>query len=853
MAALKTGSRKIKLKSKRQKPVRKKTSRVAVPKMGATLYRGLLDNLAQKSYCTDLAGRVVYANRQYCRDIGKPLNAIIGKTAYDFFPKELADKYSNDDQRVIHSGRVLDVQEIHRPKNKPAIYVRVIKAPLCNAKGQIVGVHGTYWDVTHERESAAQVTEQAYLLTTMLETLPDHVYFKDLQGRFLRVSRAEARDLGLSDPEQMIGKTDFDFFRPEEAERFRAEEQEIARTGKPLVNKEEPKTYPDGHYGWTTTTKMPVRDDTGRVTGIFGVSHDITPRKESEERLAQQNYFVSTLLATVPDYIFFKDMQSRFILTSHAHARLMGLTDPAQAVGKTDFDFFPKEQSEQFARDEQEIMRTGRSIIAQEEKAHAPNGSLVHLSTTKLPLRDSAGKIIGTLGVSRDITDRKRSEELLYRRAFYDPLTELPNRALFMDRLTHLFRRAQRHPEKSFAVLFLDLDRFKAVNDSLGHEAGDSLLIASAQRIEQCVRPGDTVARLGGDEFTVLLEEVRDVAEAVRVSERVLASLSQAVRIAGTEVFSTASIGIALSTSGYEKPEDILRDADTAMYGAKAHGKARYEVFDTSMHDRAVVLLESETSLRHALERNEFRVYYQPIVRLTDKKVLGFEALARWQHPKRGLLLPEQFIPIAEEVNLMGTIGLWVLREACRQTHQWHEQYPSDPLIRISVNISSKQLRERGFAQQVRWTLQSTGLDPKALTLEVTEQTLVEGLQGTAAMLAQLRELAVQVYIDNFGTGYSLMQHLSDYPVDMLKVDRSLVKKVGTDEVHEEVLRTIMHLAQSLGIKVSAQGVETQEQMDRLMELNCGSAQGFLFSQALDAQTAEKLLASGGVWNGSSQ
>jgi EAL domain-containing protein (putative c-di-GMP-specific phosphodiesterase class I) len=357
------------------------------------------------------------------------------------------------------------------------------------------------------------------------------------------------------------------------------------------------------------------------------------------------------------------------------------------------------------------------------------------------------------------------------------------------------------------------------------------------------------VARLGGDEFTVLLEEVRNVSDAVRVADRIHAAFLIPMRVAETEIFTTTSIGIALSTDEYSRPEDILRDADTAMYGAKAHGRARYEVFDKSMHDRAVMLLETETGLRRALERNELRVYYHPIVRIADRRILGFEALVRWQHPQRGLLLPDQFITAAEEVNLMGAVGLWVLQEACRQTRDWQLRYPSYPPRRVSVNVSSRELHQKGFLQQVRWTLERTGLAPRCLTLEVTEQTLVENLKKTAAILAQLRSMAVQVHIDNFGTGHSLLQHLKQYPADVVKVDRSLTKMTGTDEVHAEVLRTIVRLAQSLGLRVTAEGVETAEQLDQLRDLECGTAQGFLFSQPLDAAAAEALLAKGGVWN----
>jgi diguanylate cyclase (GGDEF)-like protein/PAS domain S-box-containing protein len=707
---------------------RRQTGRTAAPRQETDVlaslpdfHRSILDHVPQNIYCTDLKGRVIYANQRYCKAIGKPLKRILGKTAYDFFPKALADKYARDDRRVIRTGQTLDLEEVNQRPRHEALHVRVVKAPLRDRRGRIVGVQGTFWDVTAQRRVAAQTAEQAQILRTLLDT--------------------------------------------------------------------------------------------------------------------------------VPDYIYFKDLQSRFILNSRAHLGLLGLTDQADAVGKTDRDFFVRERATQFRRDEMEVLRTGRAIVGKEEKVARPNGKVVWNSTTKMPWRDAEGRIAGTMGISRDITDRKQTENLLYQRAFYDPLTELPNRALFMDRLAYFFHRAERNPERHFAVLFLDLDRFKSINDSLGHEAGDALLIATAQKLKCCLRPGDTVARLGGDEFTVLLEEVHGIGDAVRVAKRILASLAEPVPVKGTEVFSTVSIGVALSSAAYKRPEDLLRDADTAMYGAKAHGRSRYEVFDRAMHDRAVMLLETETDLRRALDRGEFCIHYQPVVRLEDRRVLGFEALVRWNHPQRGLLLPDQFIALAEELGLLGPIGLWVLREACQQTREWQKRYPADPPLRIGVNVSSRQLQQKGFLEQVRQTLKETGLAPGSLTLEVTEKTLLENLKSTAAVLAQLRRLNIQVHIDDFGTDYLLLRRLGQYPADTLKIDPSFVRNIGTDAVHAEVMSTIVRLAQSLGMKVMAEGVETDAQLKGLRDAECGSAQGFLFSKAVEAVAAEAFLTHGGIFS----
>ena len=562
--------------------------------------------------------------------------------------------------------------------------------------------------------------------------------------------------------------------------------------------------------------------------------------------LREEILLLETLMDTIPDSIYFKDLESRFTRINRYTAVRFKLPDPADAIGKTDFDFFTVEHAEKAFRDEQEIIRSGQPVVAVEEKETLPDGSIRWVSTTKMPLRDSSGAIIGTFGISRDITDKKHVEEQLERQAFYDRLTELPNRSLFLNRLEHVFRRAERLDGQRllFAVIYLDLDRFKGVNDSLGHQAGDQLLIQLARRLEACVRPSDTLARLGGDEFTILLEDIQSEADATGVAERIHEELSAPFEMGGHEVFCTVSVGIAFSSFGYEEPDDMLRDADTAMYRAKTNGRSRHEVFDGDMHRKAVTLLQLETDLRRALERDECRVYYQPIVDLESRELLGFEALARWQHPERGLVMPEAFIPIAEETGLIGPIGLWVLREACRQTVEWQRKFRRDPPLYINVNISTRQLAQRDLAERVQQILDETGLPASSLRLEITESTLIQNLRASTTVVKQLHDMAVKVHIDDFGTGYSSLSYLQNVPVDSLKVDRSFVARMGGPD-ESEIVRAIINLAQSLGMGITAEGVETAGQMQAVKRLNCRSAQGFFFSEPLPPEAAERLLEEG--------
>jgi diguanylate cyclase (GGDEF)-like protein len=411
-----------------------------------------------------------------------------------------------------------------------------------------------------------------------------------------------------------------------------------------------------------------------------------------------------------------------------------------------------------------------------------------------------------------------------------------------MDRLAGAVTRARRREDYLFAVLFLDIDRFKVVNDSLGHIVGDLLLIAIARRLEICLRPGDTVARLGGDEFAILLEDISDVSDSIRVAERIQKELQYPFNLSGYEVFATASIGIAPGSSSYERAEDILRDADTAMYRAKALGRSRHQVFDKAMHARAVALLQLETDLRRAVERNEFRLYYQPIVSFHSGKVYGFEALIRWLHPEKNIISPAEFIPIAEETGLIIPIGRWVLREACRQMKEWQQSYPNLPPLTVSVNLSGKQLSQPDLIQDIKSILNETELDPSYLELEITESVIMENAEHAADMLAQLRALRVQINVDDFGTGYSSLSYLHRFPVNNLKIDQSFVSRIGVDEENSEIISTILTLARNLGLDVIAEGVETKEQLNHLQDLGCEQGQGYYFSVPVDHKGAAMLI-----------
>jgi diguanylate cyclase (GGDEF)-like protein/PAS domain S-box-containing protein len=452
-------------------------------------------------------------------------------------------------------------------------------------------------------------------------------------------------------------------------------------------------------------------------------------------------------------------------------------------------------------------------------------------------VRDANGNAYRMAGSQTDITRGK----------IVDVLTGLPNRVLFMDRLGRSFEKARRQKDRTLALIFLDVDGFKIINDSLGHLAGDQLLVAVADRLESTVRSADsvarfsrnnTIARLGGDEFTILLEDIRGPLEATRVAERILKNLSRPFMVNGQELFPTASIGIALYTPAYLTPEELLRDADTAMYSAKALGKGRFEIFDANMRANTIARLQLETELRKALERQEFETHYQVVVSLETGKIWGFEALVRWRHPTRGLVLPSEFIPVAEEIGLIIPLGQWVLETAARQTRIWRSRFPENPPL-ISVNLSARQFLQPDLFEQCRGLLEEMQPSNSRLCIEVTESAMMPDPESAIQVMHKLKSLGMRIALDDFGTGYSSLSYLHQFPLDSLKIDRSFVSRISEDD---EIIRTIITLGKNLGLNVIAEGVETPEQATRLRRLGCELAQGYYFSVPVDAQEATDLL-----------
>ena len=576
-------------------------------------------------------------------------------------------------------------------------------------------------------------------------------------------------------------------------------------------------------------------------------------------QLAERDQLFQLISENAADMIALVDGDGRRLYNSPAYLRVLGYsTEDLKATSSIEQIHPDDRQRVAQAAEKARLSGHGERM---EYRVRHKDGSWRTLESTASPIRDAKGKADKLVIVNRDITERKRAEEMLAHNAFHDGLTNLPNRALFLDRLQHALTLSKRHPNYKFAVLLIDVDEFKIVNDSLGHSAGDELLIQIAQRLRESVRRVDTVsrprvaevsgklandgnlARLGGDEFTILLDDIRDPIEAVRVAERIQADLASPFVINQEEIVISASIGIASSTSPHTQAEDLVRDADIAMYRAKRAGKARCEVSDTAMHANAVKRLRLETDLRKALDHGEFRVYYQPIVWLQTGKIVGFEALTRWQRPE-GVVPPMEFIGVAEETGLIVPMNRKLLREACERLRSWQAEFPSDPPLAMSVNVTSREFALPDLAGEIGKCLDQTGIDPSCLQLEIIETIAMGDAEKSGHVLAQLKALGVRLSIDDFGTGYSSLSRLRRIPVDTLKIDRAFISNMDRDPENCAIVRAIIILAHNLGLKVVAEGAETEEHVNLLKQFDCEMAQGYFFSRPADDQTMSKLLAS---------
>lgn len=572
--------------------------------------------------------------------------------------------------------------------------------------------------------------------------------------------------------------------------------------------------------------------------------------------LTERNQLFEVITENAADMIAVIDGAGNRVYNSPAYQKVLGYS-LEELKSTSSVEQIHPEDKQRVLEAAAKARITGRGERLEYRIRHK-DGTWLILESVATAIQSEEGLAERLVIVNRDITERKRAEEALAHNALHDALTNLPNRTLVLERVRHALALSQRHTSYKFAVLFIDLDEFKVFNDSLGHAAGDALLIQIARRLTVSIRSADTVsrpvqmgdpstfvsvARLGGDEFTVLLEDIKDCGDAIRVAERIQERLKIPFVVEGQEMVITASIGIAFCATSYINPEDLVRDAEIAMYRAKREGKARCQVFDNAMHALAVKRLQLETDLRRALELGEFRVHYQPIVSLQSGQIVGFEALSRWQRPE-GLLSPAHFIQIAEQTGIILPMNRLLLREACLQLRAWHLEFPSDPPLTMSVNITPKEFAQPDLADQIGAILVEVGIDPSSINVEITETIAMADPQRSSLLLSELKALGVHMSIDDFGTGYSSLSRLQGFPVDTLKIDRTFVSKIDTDRETRQIVRIIIMLAHNLGLKVVAEGAETAEQVSLLKQLKCELVQGYFFARPGDHAAAQAFLMS---------
>jgi len=760
------------------------------------------------------------------------------------------DRQMLEDALRSTSGLPTALRWLH--KDGRVIWTEQLNKPIYDEAGEIVAIEGIARDITERKRvekklqeseaNLAQAQRIACLGSWEYEPENNRVYWSDETYRVFGFT-----------PQQFVPTFEnfLDLVHPDDRMLVRKDMAKIY-SGEQLQNGIEFRIVrPDGEVRCVQGQRDAERDEAGELIKIVGTLQDITERKWAEEALRESEARHRAMLEASPDLVFRVSRDGEY-LDFQASDKSMLYVPGEELIGKNLRDTMPPDLVPPILRRITKALDTGEMQVFEYQLLVAGG------------IRDFEARLVvagsgEVLAIVRDVTERKVLERRLEHRVFHDSLTGLPNRALFLNRLEHALARAGRHRE-SVAVLFVDVDNFKVVNDSLGHEAGDALLVAVAERLREILRPEDTLARLSGDEFTVLLEDVGGTSDATAVAQRMAVVMRKPFILEGQEAFVTVSMGIAFGGSSQESPGALLRNADLAMYRAKETGKARHEVFRPEMNERALKRLSLEGELRRALERDELRVHFQPQVLLSTElqehlrasgrmtivaqkasespRIVGMEALVRWEHPERGLLPPDEFVPFAEENGLIVPIGRWVLEQACRQAREWQEQNPGNLPLMMNVNVSAAQFRSPELVEDVARVLRETGLEAGMLTLEITESVLLEEAQANADTLEQLKALGVRLAIDDFGTGYSSLSYLKRLPVDYLKIDRSFVTNLEQDSKDRLLVSGVIYLAHGLGLKVIAEGVEKAEQLAHLQGMGCDMAQGYYFSRPLASEAA---------------
>jgi diguanylate cyclase (GGDEF)-like protein/PAS domain S-box-containing protein len=782
----------------------------------------------------DAEGRIVMFNQRYIDLMKLPASDLVGMSLLELFRRrKAAGRNAGDPEEMFaeliesaRAGRVL-VHKVQSLDGKAQL--RVTNQPMANG-----GWVATIEDISELKAVESEAARRRDFFNQILDNDPVAVVVKEpAERRFLHVNSAAEEFWGFSRREA-LGKTLGELLPHAPIEIVDKLDAEVIASGQGTVHEAHASFLDPSGNRIVTSKRHLIHDAGGKPLYLIGIVEDVTERVHLEQERDRDRLFLNQIIENVPTTIVVRDVNTgRYVLVNQAAVKHFGIPRE-QIVGKRPHEIFPKDSADVIEQHDADLLRSGGSMFFEDYPIVTPGQRQRFINVRKLVIRDNAQKPQFIVGVIEDVTDRKTSEARIAHMAHYDALTDLPNRVYFREQLEQALKRVKRG--EKLAVLFLDLDKFKGVNDTLGHQGGDELLKTVAERLKACVRETDIVARLGGDEFAIVQTDIEGAASATGLAERIHGALRQPCELEGNRFSMDASIGIAMAPADGTEADQLLQNADLAMYGAKANGRATYRFFEADMDAEMKARRALEFDLRQAIMCGELEMFYQPLVNIRDKSVVACEALLRWQHPTRGFVSPAEFIPVAEDAGLVNQLGEFALRTACAEAAAWRDD------ILVTVNVSPVQFKNDGLVPLVMSALAESGLPARRLELEITESVLLHDDELTLRILGQLRELGVRIAMDDFGTGYSSLNYLRRFPFDKVKIDRSFIEHIADDPSSLAIVQAVISIAKSRDITTTAEGVEKQEQLELLRALGCTEMQGYLFSPAKPAAELAPML-----------
>ncbi|KAF0154257.1 MAG: PAS/PAC sensor-containing diguanylate cyclase/phosphodiesterase [Syntrophaceae bacterium] len=801
-------------------------------------YRTILENIEDGYAEIDLRGNFIFFNAALCKIQGYPKDELINLNYRQLLDEENAKKMFQEYNKVYTTGeseKNVECEIIAKGGIRKSIESSI--TPIKDPVGRIIAFRGILRDVTERRQAEEALRQSEERYRTIMEEMDNGYFEVDLAGNYIFVNDAISRLLGYP-KEELLGKTFRDQVKTEDTKILYNAFGNIFKTGKPERGIFYKSNLKDGTNRFAEISGFPLQNQKGEIIGFRGIGRDITERRLMEEALRQSEERYRTIMEEIDEWYFETDLSGNILFFNDAITRALG-DFPSVSTRLNFRAFFNQTEADAVYEKFHQVYETGKSIKNFPLTFIKPDGSTIFAEISILPKRNQKGNIYEFRGVGHDITERKLAEERIQYLATYDGLTGLPNRILFSQLLNHAIQSARRH-KGVFAVFFIDLDRFKIINDTLGHDAGDRLLQEMSVRFKQSLRELDTVARLGGDEFVVLIEEIGDVSYVATVAQKILSAAIRPMTILGEECRVTASIGISIYPKDGEDEQTLMKNADVAMYYAKEEGKNNFKLYSKDIKSQSVERLSLETKLRFALERNELSLQYQAKLDVKTGAITGVEALLRWNSPDLGPITPTQFIPVAEETGMIVSIGRWVLKTVCVQNVVWQRQ--GLPMVCMAVNLSARQLADARLIEDIEKALEDSSMDPNLLEIEITESMVMHNPVHMIDVLTRIKNLGVRLAIDDFGTGYSSLANIKKFPIDTLKIDRSFIHDIMQNPEDKAITQAIISMGKTLSLNVVAEGVENQEQMNFLQEQSCDGMQGFYFSKPIDPDKFADLL-----------